>query len=740
MAQRTAPHADVTRNAVNLARAMTIALRSWGFYPPDHPAVGLAVDRLLAAMAEAAGTGLLQLAVTPKALLIDGAPLDSPDLSVSECAALLHDRDILQLTLVAAPPEPAVRALLTVLALDRAERRARGGPAAIWEAEGDASMLIEQIDYQEILERDFDEGAARRDATWKAIVQSIIMGRKTFSADEQQRLLEISRDVGAIGELGKDCKEAFCTPEGSPLVTTQAATILAVYRHIARTVTALEPERAQEVVASLALAASTLDPSTVLELLRQEDGADDPLQLVSALKDAFDDQQVALLLARALATPGHPTNRLAQVLDTLAPDETRRTRVLKLAERLITERDFGSRRPIDDIRQSLDELLLKYDEKTYVSTEYRESMDQAAVRAADLARRGLPPEIDEWLETLGHESVRRLSGQLLMDLLANETSAERAGDIARDMGAFVEDLLLAGAYADGVPVVQALAAAASAPQAVAGPACAAARDARGQSAAFGEAAEILAEQSAAELADFERLARAIGPAAVPGLMKAYQGEEARAAADRASAILASFGPPAIPRLAAGVDDPRWFVQREMARVLGQIGTAAAVPPLQTLLRRGDTRVMQAAVSAMARIDDPAAARAIHKVLQATAGPARAAVIEALVGLKDARVVPILGRLLQDSQPFGHDHALVLETLGALASIRGDGAIPQVAALARARRWLAWGKTQAVRTSALRTLRRIGSPRSQQAFDDLARTGDFFLKRLARSAAVLQEAR
>ena len=204
------------------------------------------------------------------------------------------------------------------------------------------------------------------------------------------------------------------------------------------------------------------------------------------------------------------------MLDTLAPDETRRTRVLTLAERLITERDFGSQRPIDDIRQSLDELLLKYDEKTYVSADYRESMDQAAVRAADLARRGLPPEMDEWLETLGHESVRRLSGQLLMDLLANETSAERAGDIARDMGAFVEDLLLAGAYGEGVPVVQALAAAAGAPQAVAGPACAAARDALGQSTAFGEAAEILAEQSAAELADFERLARAIGPAAVPG--------------------------------------------------------------------------------------------------------------------------------------------------------------------------------------------------------------------------------
>jgi hypothetical protein len=112
MAQRTAPHADVTRNAVNLARAMTIALRSWGFYPPDHPAVGLAVDRLLAAMGDATAQGLVQLGVTPKALLLDNQPIEAPDLSVADCAALLHDRDILQFSLVAAPPEPTVRALL----------------------------------------------------------------------------------------------------------------------------------------------------------------------------------------------------------------------------------------------------------------------------------------------------------------------------------------------------------------------------------------------------------------------------------------------------------------------------------------------------------------------------------------------------------------------------------------------------------------------------------------------------
>jgi hypothetical protein len=43
------------------------------------------------------------------------------------------------------------------------------------------------------------------------------MGRKMFTIEEQQRLLEISRDVGAIGELCKDIKEPYVTPDGSPM-------------------------------------------------------------------------------------------------------------------------------------------------------------------------------------------------------------------------------------------------------------------------------------------------------------------------------------------------------------------------------------------------------------------------------------------------------------------------------------------------------------------------------------------
>ena len=51
-----------------------------------------------------------------------------------------------------------------------------------------------------------------------------------------------------------------------------------------------------------------------------------------------------------------------------------------------------------------------------------------------------------------------------------------------------------------------------------------------------------------------------------------------------------------------------------------------------------------------------------------AGDARAAVISSLTGLKDARVVPMLVRVLQDSDPFGDEFTLILDTLAALAAL------------------------------------------------------------------------
>jgi HEAT repeat protein len=409
--------------------------------------------------------------------------------------------------------------------------------------------------------------------------------------------------------------------------------------------------------------------------------------------------------------------------------------VLSLAKKLAGERDLGSTRPIDDIRKSLDELLLKYNESSYVSADYRTSMDHAGARAAELAARGLPEEMDAWLDTLGANSVRKLSGQLLIDLLRNEMKADRLGETARDMSGFAEELVLAGVFDEALPVIEELAAAAVRKPPLAPEACRAAIDTVARSAALAESAAAIGEHSTAEFKHFHGLILALGPATVPSLVAAYGRDDGGAAIERITGVLIKLGAPAIHAIGAAMDDSRWFVQRELARALGQIGTPAAIPPLQAMLRRSDPRVLQAAVAALARIDDPGAARALHMALKAATGEARAAVINALVGLKNARVVPLLMRILQDSEPFGSEHPLVIETLAAIGSQQDDRAVPAVVSMARRRRWFAWGKTRRIRHACLRALVSIATPQSEAAVAGLRRSGDFFLRRMAARVVV-----
>jgi HEAT repeat protein len=723
---------DATKHALAVARALTIGLRAWKFYPEEHPALDMAMDRLSHVTAEVTAQGPLMLAVTPETLMVEGVPLTA-DSIVSECARLLHDVDLIQVTFAEAAPHDAVRALLATLNLDRKERRTRGGPAVIWETEGHASIVLEQIDYQELLEREEDQGPARRDVLWQSIVRSIIAGRRTFTEAEQQRLLEISRDASVIGELAEDCRSAYCGPDGSPLLTTQAATVMAVYRHIAATVGVLEPERGSDVIGNFAVATSSLEPALAMEVLRAQDSPDEAQPIMSALKQKFDEHQIAMLLARALAKAGEATNRLSQMLDTMAPDEERRQRVLRLADKLLSERDFGAKRPIADIRTSLEELLLKYDETPYVSKTYRGSMDRAAERAAEMAARDMPPERDEWVATLGHEAVREISGQLLIDLLHLETTETRAGELARDMATFAQDLMMSGAYVEAKRIVEALRSAATSNKVVAADACLSAIKSIAEAAGLAEAIHVLGELNATDATAVAELSVALGPGAVPALLTGFAKEEGGLQAQRTSKILISLGATAIPELSSRLEDRKWSVQREVAHVLGAIGTAAAVPPLANLLRRGDARVLKAVVPALSSIDDPSAARALATVLRAASGDARATVVGSLVAARDARVVPMLARIIDESQPLGRDFEMVLETLDAVATFADDRSVRSIGNVVGQRKWYLPRRSRRMRERALATLAKIGTPAALNAIEMLEKTGDRQLRKLARAA-------
>src|SRR5262249_29865275 len=161
-------------------------------------------------------------------------------------------------------------------------------------------------------------------------------------------------------------------------------------------------------------------------------------------------------------------------------------------------------------------------------------------------------------------------------------------------------------------------------------------------------------------------------------------------------------------------DQRWFVQVTGARVLGKIATAEAVPLLQPLLRRSDPRVARQAIAALGNIADPSAARAIHTVMRSATGDLRRAVVDALVADKDPRVVPMLARIVEESEALGKDHDVVLDALGALGAVGHDDAIPSLVKISQKKGWLARRKRRALKEHAVASLRRLGSPRATAA--------------------------
>lgn len=726
--------AEQSRGVSAFARSLVAAARSWGLYPPEHPAVRASVERLLGALTSAASGQVFAFGITPDTLLIDGIPAGGGDGPVAEAAAWLHQRDILRLTFSPDAPLPALQAFLSLLAQDVASVRENGGPARLWAETGHSAIVVEQIDYAHVLEdTDVPHSARTKDDVWRSIVRVVIDRRPTLDDTLQRRMIEIAGDPVAIAELAQELIKPHCAADGSPMLTTQAAAVVAAYRHLIGIVEVMAPERRGEVVQNLAAATANLDSRVIIEMLRgaeevQPAGA---TPIKRSLAAAFDDFNVAQLLATTLAIEGQASDRLAEVFDTIASDEPRKRRVLTLTRSLLSESAFGQNDEFSALWSSMEELLLKYNERPFVSAQYKVGLDRMGKRAEAMAAE-IPPELQALADSLGQEHVRRLSVTLLIDLLKLEHDASRATEVAQDVAALAEDLILSADYTLALEAVTALAGEAANASSIASEGSRLALDNLAQTPAFVEAAELLGDMTEDEARRFREICQGIGPASIDALRRLLEVEAATVARQRSAVIIRSFGPLAATRLAPLVDSPEWYVRRNVADLLGEIGSAEVVPLLQPLLRGADPRVMRSAVRALSNIDDPAAARCIHTVLRAAAGEQRQAVVAALVAERDARVVPLLVRILDESDPLGVDHAIVLDTLGALASVGTDQAVPSVTALMRRRSWFARRRIRAVKRRSLQALRAIGTVSAQQALTDAATHGDRMLRKLVKS--------
>jgi HEAT repeat protein len=156
-------------------------------------------------------------------------------------------------------------------------------------------------------------------------------------------------------------------------------------------------------------------------------------------------------------------------------------------------------------------------------------------------------------------------------------------------------------------------------------------------------------------------------------------------------VLAKVGPPAVPVLLELLEDPRWFLVRNLVHVLGKIGDEAAFGPVVALLGHAHMRVRIEAIRAVAVITPR---RAVAPIIGLVADPdpeVRLEAVQALGALRSDEAVPVLGDVAAGASPRATDLAVRRCAIEALAGIVTPGARETLMGLAR-RRWL-WRRAE-----------------------------------------------
>ncbi len=161
----------------------------------------------------------------------------------------------------------------------------------------------------------------------------------------------------------------------------------------------------------------------------------------------------------------------------------------------------------------------------------------------------------------------------------------------------------------------------------------------------------------------------------------------------------------VPQLLHMLRDGQWFVARNAAELLGELGVREAEAPLTDLLNHEDERVRRTAVRSLMRLGTTRALHAIEEGLKSTNPQMRIDAAGAMASRKDDRAMAALLRALDAEKDEGA-HVAMLAALGKIASAEAIGRLLQSAGPDRS---MFKKKPTAIRVAATHALAETGSP-------------------------------
>ena len=706
------------------ARSCKAALRAVSLYPGQHPAIGSSLSRLVDATSRLTAQGPLHLQVRPQGLLMGNAALPRPDQAVAELAELLHQHLIGALTINAGADAGSWRTLLLLLSRPPDEIRGDGGIAHLWATAGGPSVEIREVDYAEVLR---EKGGAA--GSLDQIIAAALDGAQVQLDDAHiDAMLAVLGDPAQLDELMARLETA-AHDRGADAKT---AAVLKLLQNIAARAQQMDPAQLESTLRKLGRVAARLSADDMLRLLARRDGEAPDGEIVSAVLQRMEDEDLASFVAGSVVAERGASARLAHAFQSLVPDGDRRRRLLALAEEQVATSELGAEAHFEELWGKVESMVTSYSDSTYVSEAYGRELWSAQNKAVEVERAGDdPPErLAGWLATVSDTALRGLDHQVLHDLLAIETDPARWRDVADTAVLHAEDLVRVGHFDQAWGLAGAVIREGEAdpgrtpflPQVL---------QRFGRTAVMKSVAAYLRGADEAAFEQFQRLCRVIGTPVIAPLAEALSAEQDARSRRRLRDVLIGFGAQGRDVVQQLMHAPNWEVRRTAAFLLREFGGSEGLKELIPLLTDSEPLVQREAVQGLVLNGSDEAAAILVNALGTVSGRVRGTLVAELTGIRDARASPLFIYLVRHLDRAKHAQ-VYLAAIEALGTFGDPDSVDALKLALHGGDWWAPVRTRRARVAAAAALRKIGSAQALDVLRSASATGSRGTRAAARA--------
>jgi HEAT repeat protein len=227
--------------------------------------------------------------------------------------------------------------------------------------------------------------------------------------------------------------------------------------------------------------------------------------------------------------------------------------------------------------------------------------------------------------------------------------------------------------------------------------------------------EKLDNQGPAAVSEFLALAHELGDAALDWLTLTLSESQARMTRQLVAEAIAVRAQEDPTKLAPWLNDPRWYVVRNVVHILGWVGGAAVVPVLANAVRYPDPRVTAEVVTALQGIELRLARPVLIKALEAADTKLFCQILQQLSAARDPAVARYVTAFLAQEKFLQRPTEERRAVYAAVASTGGDEVVEELELTMNGGNW--FDREQEVHRHAVaRCLARIGTPRALAALE------------------------